>query len=355
MELSDGTRLTAGLDVEERNISGQSKWFPQYAYVVSVYPIDHVQNISKFRVECDLVLKETDLPLLNVPIMQMGDGFNNFDEWYPEPATKKVLEGAGKSTDDKKTNFDLTDGDEIVVMFINGNVYKPIILGSTGHPQSDEKATIEDGNRRRKLINNIRQTINKDGEFEFETKYPNQFQRIQEKIEPEPQKGVKFQVLKDNSITLKIATTEEEKFIEINILPATKTISTKLSDQYEEILNYDTKKHEIKYGSAPDITQEVDWTAKKFTIKDSAGDAQIIMDFASKEVKLDFMTSYIGKLASFSALLGEQTSSYLASHFHNAPQAPSGVLPTTPPTVPPSAHTGTALDIIAQFIKLKGN
>jgi len=63
-------------------------------------------------------------------------------------------------------------------------------------------------------------------------------------------------------------------------------------------------------------------------------------------------TAIGGLFAIFSAVLGENNSAYLTTHFHlsGAPGTPS-----TPPVISPFIFTGTPLDTNALFIKLRGN
>jgi len=103
----------------------------------------------------------------------------------------------------------------------------------------------------------------------------------------------------------------------------------------------------------------IDKTGKQIiTLTDDSiaisADSEVSISAPNLSVNSSF-TAIGGLFAIFSAVLGENNSAYLSTHFHLAPQAPVGILPTTPPVISPFLFTGTPLDTNALFIKLRGN
>ena len=71
------------------------------------------------------------------------------------------------------------------------------------------------------------------------------------------------------------------------------------------------------------------------------------LNITCKSVNLKAGGSYLSDNAVLSAVLGEPLIAWLASHTHNAPQAPSGTIPTLPPLVPPTPA------LLSKNVKLK--
>jgi uncharacterized protein involved in type VI secretion and phage assembly len=131
----------------------------------------------------------------------------------------------------------------------------------------------------------------------------------------------------------------------------------------------------IKISNPSGSQVVIDDTEKSITMADSAGDSVSMKDgtitITDKggdvlQMTAGTMTGTVKDMVKFmtkqmvlgddvmSAVLGENLESWADAHTHIWP---GGLLPapTTPPIVPNSARTGTALDYKSQFIKLKGN
>jgi len=74
-----------------------------------------------------------------VPVMQRGSSVGNADLWVPRPATR-TLDGTPLTwvgTEDAAVTVpENTDGEWVLIDFIEGNPQAPIIIGSVQHPRS---------------------------------------------------------------------------------------------------------------------------------------------------------------------------------------------------------------------------
>lgn len=99
----------------------------------------------------------------------------------------------------------------------------------------------------------------------------------------------------------------------------------------------------------------------KVELIDNSGNQSVILEAgkitqkATAEIALDAPIAKIGSSPAFHATLAENMIGLHDTHFHIAPQAPAGAIPTAPPTVPMSSKAGTPLDPTALSIFLKGN
>lgn len=99
----------------------------------------------------------------------------------------------------------------------------------------------------------------------------------------------------------------------------------------------------------------------RVTLIDNSGNQSVILEagkITSKstgEIIADAPLIKLGTSPVFHATLSENVIGLHDQHFHQAPQAPAGVIPTLPPAVPMSSKAGTPLDPTALSIFLKGN
>jgi hypothetical protein len=124
---------------------------PMRGVVVNTYDMDHVDNLRKTSVECDVLLVKTQVTLHNVPVMQPNHGVNNAHGlWRPRPATRVVgADGQpmnlGRTLSRRGTFVGTAtplgdvDGEQVLVDFIEGNKDFPIVVCALSHGRSNRR------------------------------------------------------------------------------------------------------------------------------------------------------------------------------------------------------------------------
>jgi hypothetical protein len=188
-----------------------------------------------------------------------------------------------------------TQGDVVILGFLGGQKRNPIILGGEKSPKnSDTSAKKADGPRKIEEYNGIRTEINKDGEFKL------------------VQKGGSFQA--------------KEGFFKPN----------ERSSDYESTIEMKDESLIIVFKSGMRIVMDAKNDSVILETKDGSN-----ITVEGNKISLSGSSVEVGSSAAFSAVLFENLQAAFNTHIHNAPQAPSGVLPTTPPTVPMMPNVGS--------------
>jgi len=119
------------------------------ALVVNTNVTDEQDELGpQYAVECDVLLVGSGERLLGVHVLQRQHGINNVhDLWIPRPSTR-VISGNGDlnlvaavsrrgTRIGPMTPFDDTDGDMVLVSFIEGRQDWPIIVGALPHQRTN--------------------------------------------------------------------------------------------------------------------------------------------------------------------------------------------------------------------------
>lgn len=151
--LATGAVIPSGLDPRPRG------WKPPLrpsaelyrAIVINTYVTSDDASRSKFAVECDIILVNSNLPLSNVPVTQNQHGVNNVhDLWVPRPSTRTVatsmpvslagLGSRGQATLPPSFYGDL-DGDQVLVGYVENDLDYPVILRALPHERTNRLVT----------------------------------------------------------------------------------------------------------------------------------------------------------------------------------------------------------------------
>lgn len=269
--------------------------------VERIHFVDDSTNISKEFVEYDVSVRDAyggQSTFKNVRAsMGIAGGLSDYDEIILED-NEVALQGKL----DTSNPFKNKNGTVVIVEFINNSLDKPYISNVLGHPSSSA-ASRSDGIRRKGEFRGLGWEINSKGELTITyrgSRKPNG------DLEREDTGPTEIKIDENGNLSV---SNNESQGIEINRVD---------------------KKITVTDGTNT-VTIEKD--SNKIALV--AGSTLINIDGSSGKIELTGSLVDVGEAASALAVLGPQLISWLSSHTHNAPQAPSGTLPTTPPLVPP--------------------
>lgn len=364
------------------------------ATVRDVYYTDSQNNVSKKYVEYKIRIESgprLGTEYYNVIAMNIYGGTSNFSEevYQPIEKTKDNQELSNSTLKDQH------DGSEVLVIFLDNEFNKPIIIGgSPSTTQSYPGAKIADGQRSAKEFNGIRTLINKDGEF-FIIYYGGKRNSNTKKTARADTAPTVFRILKDgtwaiedkenqkieiNRTLKKIileqrankkaeetyaqaqAFAEEELINSIEMDKDKKSITTKVGkDTIVEMMDGINEIITVVFKSGMKITEdgknnkmtidcgatkvEIDGPSKNITL--TAGSAIIKINGASGKIELTGKLVDVGAAASAAAVLGPQLLAYLKAHTHKYAPGPGAPTETAPPTVPPPAS------LLSKTVKIK--
>lgn len=232
---------------------------------------------------------------------------------------------SNKTGDTKRTQETISDGDIVVVQYINGNAYHGIVTNFIAHGEasSDYLPTKSDGERLLLQHQGMRLHIDKFGDLTFESfksnlsefKNANPKRTFTVRMKDENGKGCEVIVdNKTNAITLK---SEDGK---TSTLTLTKDGLSVTGDS-------------TSFGSPTiefNATTKIDMNSPKVNLGTGASKKVPI----GEEV-MDFLKTFI---------------TLFNAHTHNVPQAPTGTLPSLPPLIPAQKPTPSML---SETVKLK--
>lgn len=135
---------------------------PLRALVIATRLPDDPDNLRGTGIECDVILVRTQILLEHVPVVQRHGVNNIHGIWTPHPATRTLdntplnvqrttARGTGTYTG-PPTSFANTDGDFVLVDFIEANKDFPIIIGGVSHEGSRRKITTGTGWREMSVV-----------------------------------------------------------------------------------------------------------------------------------------------------------------------------------------------------------
>jgi len=139
-ELTDGTIVQDGLKPYQRTASLNNGFipYPVRAAVKSVYYVDEEDNRDGDTCVCDLYVDSLGINLYKVPWLLSKGSADNYVDIRPEMATANVdIDGPDSLLfDSSRLNPKISNGDTVLVLFIDGLVMQPVIVSSFPHRQS---------------------------------------------------------------------------------------------------------------------------------------------------------------------------------------------------------------------------
>jgi hypothetical protein len=142
------------------------------AHIIKRYYADDSKNSFSETIVCDLFLPEKSIYLYKVPCLVTSGGADNYFYQTPSPSTNNVDKS---KYDSRRLNCKLSNGDTVVVQFIDSDIHKPFITGYLGHFQSGPqgKCPSPRGKKSEGVISKLRNQgmnfiIDKDGNVLFE-------------------------------------------------------------------------------------------------------------------------------------------------------------------------------------------
>lgn len=163
----DGTPVQSGTESRHTNLTGESPHFSiaglREAVVVARRFVDDPQNRSRSYVEYDCRDLYTMEPYIGCRRAYAMGGLNNGDCHVLRPATNLIEQTTGDVG--PNTPARRTDGDRVLIGFVEGSKSRAIIIGVLTHSFSHYGATAEDGDRRMILHNECRAEIDKLGQL----------------------------------------------------------------------------------------------------------------------------------------------------------------------------------------------
>jgi hypothetical protein len=222
----------------------------------------------------------------------------------PENYWERILQASSK--DVSKTRLEESDGDIVYVQFIQGHTGYPVIVALDNAIKiSAIGAKKADGPRSVRQYNGVKEEINKDGEL-------------------------------TTSIHGGTATADKGAFK----AASTPLVTTKVSKDEKITTTFKSGMVMVQDGKSDKYTLttqggaivEVDGKGGKITIK--KGSTTIEIDGNGDKISLKGGFVDLGASVSDFAVLFTELLTAFNTHTHNAPQAPAGILPTTPPIAP---------------------
>lgn len=173
--LPDGSVVQDGMNHEERDDSGNSVqqiFYPVKAQVTNLYYLDDPQNPYRETVLLDLITSR-GLRLSKVPWTLEKGGVDNYIHVAPTAASANV---DGSPFDASLLNPRVSNGDTVLVVFVDGDVRQPHILKVVPHNQSGPLGQCprprlgrSGGDYYRVRMNGTNLTIDKDGNVSIVT------------------------------------------------------------------------------------------------------------------------------------------------------------------------------------------
>lgn len=143
-----GTVYKSGLVEEKPKPRIHGKW---RAVVLNTYVSDDTENVSKHRVECDVIRVSNNVIYNRVPVMQGSHGVVDGAPWIPRPTTQNLktqlplnvtlITQTGRFND-VVTRLSDMDGDHVLIEFLEGGDPDfPCVVGAFSHRATKRKVT----------------------------------------------------------------------------------------------------------------------------------------------------------------------------------------------------------------------
>lgn len=314
--------------------------------ITASYDIDNPNNINKKSPEYDVLVLEQDrnsgttpITYRNVISMDSFGGISDFFEFKRRSKTKE------------KTKSDVLDNDGqlVLLLCLDGNAKKGIIIGGIKQAQRLTKLATKAGLHLEGEYNGCNWKIDKDGAFTVTFKGPTDNEG---KLKKPEVSGSTVKIEKDGSIELNTSKTDKPEKNESLRLDKTKQEVNVTSRKNISVVAGGDFTNDIK-GSfnqtiGKDLVQKIAGTAtcnaKSLTItatealtitaKSTSQTYDASCQIKAQKIELNGESVAVGAGASYLAVLGPQLISWLASHTH-PPIPPLVGGPVLPPTTPP--------------------
>lgn len=246
------------------------------------------------------------------PSKMFGGPFNNEETVF---RTNTIKETQNLSTIN-------ADGDIVYVAFVNQNIYDPVIIGCETSPLDKKRSSASkaDGTRWTWEFNAIRNLIDKTGKW-IKTKFVGKTNSNNGEYEPTEEVEIK-------------ESWETEKI--------TKEFKTGLK------IEEDGANDKVSITTNGEVLTTVDGKSGTVTI-DVKGSSVVTVNqdgtiTLTADTKINLLAPEVdvGDAAALSATRFEALKAEFDKHVHNAPQAPAGIIPTTPPLAPLISVVGSA-------------
>lgn len=218
---------------------------------------------------------------------------------------ERVLRSCSKDISNSRLSD--ADGDIVYIQFVQGHTGFPVIVAMDNgiHTSGKIGAKSSEGPRSIKEYNGVRETINKDGEYKQEVKGGSA-------------KSEKGAFTANAEALVKTEITKDEKL--------TFTFKSGL------VVQLDGAGDKTTFTTKGGAIINVDGTGGKITL--TKGATIIELDGNGDKISLKGGFVDLGSSVSDFAVLFTELLTAFNTHTHNAPQAPAGTLPTTPPIAP---------------------
>lgn len=176
-ELHDNTVVQDGLKMRDRGMYPGDNvakiGYPVRAQVLNVYTIDLEDNADGETSVCDLHVSSLGIDLTKVPFLLQKAGVDNYIHYGPISASGNVDKS---QFDSRRIDPSVSNGDTVIVSFIDGDVRQGVIIGVQPHSQSgfggvspDTRPASTDGDVYKVRMNGMNMLIDDDGNVSFKS------------------------------------------------------------------------------------------------------------------------------------------------------------------------------------------
>jgi hypothetical protein len=349
---SDGSIQSSNLPTRENNTSDQNFDTKIYrALVVNVVFADSLSNISKnskaSEIYYDVIVlggQKSGSLLSNCKVMNpMGGSFDYYHRVL-KPSTLEL----------RATRLEDQDGDIVYVSFIQGNSSYPVIIGveTLGNELDPEShaPTQEDGYVYKNSYNGATEVVNKFGDYFFSVKGLKNFDEATGKLEINTDQNDYYGSLNITEAGLFIGNKIFAIFTDTNSNTYRRVVGINTDGTYRlnETFSVQDERMVREYESGLTITEDgkndvvtieteggtvVTVNGQSGFINLKVNNTELIINGASGKITLNSGFVDLGDSIADLVVKYTELKTQFDSHFHNAPQAISGVIPTTPPLV----------------------
>ena len=164
----DGTPVQGGLEHAATTLTDRDPQFSMHSFhemvVVGRTYVDEPGNRSRTHIEYTCRDLATGDIFHGVQRMQQSAGVDDGEDLPLRPASKLLPHALGQRFSNQTKSRDV-DGDRVIVVFLKGSVYKPVIIGTLTHRSATYGAKKADGERRLLTHKGTSVEIKQNGEY----------------------------------------------------------------------------------------------------------------------------------------------------------------------------------------------